>query len=100
MGKSMVSPGATIPGAMPIRRVYSIRVSTCDRQAPIADHEPRIVSCPLPVKAPWLNRIEPKWVHAMRAIVEPARERSTEEIKHRVCNHFGCQPGPDLKQAA
>jgi len=31
----------------------------------------RIVACWLPVKAPWLNAIEPKWVHGKRAIVEP-----------------------------
>ena len=23
----------------------------------------RVVVCPLPIKSPWLNRIEPKWVH-------------------------------------
>jgi DDE superfamily endonuclease len=33
----------------------------------------RIITCPLPVKAPWLNPIEPKWVHGKRAVVEPAR---------------------------
>ena len=25
----------------------------------------------LPSKSPWLNNIEPKWVHGKRAIVEP-----------------------------
>src|SRR5262249_33951246 len=29
----------------------------------------RIVVCYLPSKSPWLNRIEPKWVHGKRAIV-------------------------------
>ena len=56
--------------------------------------------CHLPVKAPWLNRIEPKWVHAKRAVVEPARKLSVEEIKQRVCDYFGCQHESDLKQAA
>ena len=60
----------------------------------------KIRVCGLPVKAPWLNRIEPKWVHAKRAIVEPERKLSAEEIKQRVCDHFGCQQCPDLKQAA
>ncbi len=32
----------------------------------------RIVVCQLPVKSPWLNRIEPHWIHAKRAVVEPA----------------------------
>ena len=40
----------------------------------------RIVSCPLPVKAPWLNRIEPKWVHCKRAIVEPDRPLTAAEV--------------------
>ncbi len=28
----------------------------------------RIIPCWLPIKSPWLNRIEPKWVHGKRAI--------------------------------
>ena len=31
----------------------------------------RIVACYLPVKGPWLNPIEPKWVHGKRRVVEP-----------------------------
>jgi hypothetical protein len=31
----------------------------------------RIVSCLLPKKSPWLNAIEPKWVHGKRKVVEP-----------------------------
>jgi hypothetical protein len=27
--------------------------------------------CRLPVKSPWLNPIEPRWLHGKRAIVEP-----------------------------
>jgi hypothetical protein len=50
----------------------------------------RIVSCYLPVKSPWLNPIEPKWVHGKRAIVEPARLLSAHEVAVRVCAHFGC----------
>ncbi|HYN64606.1 MAG TPA: transposase, partial [Candidatus Limnocylindrales bacterium] len=34
----------------------------------------RIIACGLPVKAPWLNRIEPKWVHGKRAILESDRK--------------------------
>jgi transposase len=50
----------------------------------------RIVSCYLPVKSPWLNPIEPKWVHGKRAIVEPARLLRAQEIADRVCAHFDC----------
>jgi DDE superfamily endonuclease len=50
----------------------------------------RIVSCSLPVKSPWLNPIEPQWVHGKRAIVEPARLLSAQEIADRICAHFDC----------
>jgi DDE superfamily endonuclease len=56
----------------------------------------RILSCYLPVKSPWLNLIEPKWVHGKRAIVEPARLLSAQEIADRVCAHFGCPHDPHL----
>ncbi len=45
----------------------------------------RILVCCLPVKSPWLNPIEPKWVHSKRAIVEPARLLSAQEVADRVC---------------
>ena len=50
----------------------------------------RILPCYLPVKSPWLNPIEPKWVHGKRAIVESARLLSAQEVADRVCAHFGC----------
>src|SRR5262249_6944266 len=34
----------------------------------------RILACGLPVKSPWLNRIEPKWQHGKQAICEPERK--------------------------
>jgi DDE superfamily endonuclease len=51
----------------------------------------RIVSCPLPVKAPWLNRIEPKWAHGKRAIVEPERRLTAAEVTERVCDYYGSE---------
>ncbi|GHO60393.1 hypothetical protein [Ktedonobacter robiniae] len=48
----------------------------------------RIIPCWLPTKSPWLNRIEPKWVHGKRAIVEPARLLMASELKQRVCDSF------------
>lgn len=52
----------------------------------------------LPVKAPWLNPIEPKWMHGKRAIVEPDRKLTADEVKDRVLTHFGCSPTEPLKQ--
>ena len=58
----------------------------------------RIVVCPLPVKSPWLNPIEPKWVHGKRAIVEPDRPLTAQEVKERVCQYYGCPQHEPLRQ--
>lgn len=50
----------------------------------------RLIVCKLPVKSPWLNAIEPKWIHAKRAIVEPGRKLTAQELKTRVCDYLGC----------
>jgi transposase len=50
----------------------------------------RIVACYLPSKSPWLNPIEPHWVHGKRDVVEPARLLTAQELADRVCAHFGC----------
>jgi hypothetical protein len=50
------------------------------------------VPCPLPVKVLWLNRIEPKWVHGKRAIIEPDRPLTAAEVVDRVCAYYGCEP--------
>jgi transposase len=50
----------------------------------------RIVACRLPSKSPWLNPIEPTWVHGKRAVVEPARVLTAQEVAERVCAYDGC----------
>jgi DDE superfamily endonuclease len=50
----------------------------------------RIIACQLPVKAPWLNPIEPYWVHGKRAVAEPARLLSATELEERICARFRC----------
>ena len=60
----------------------------------------RIRVCPLPVKAPWLNPIEPKWVHGKRAVVEPDRKLTADELRQRVCDYFGCRLEPPLAKPA
>ncbi len=59
----------------------------------------RIRVCGLPTKAPWLNPIEPKWVHGKRAIIEPDRKLTADEVRERVFAHFGVKPTEPLKQA-
>ncbi len=56
----------------------------------------RIVSCYLPIKAPWLNPIEPKWVHGKRKVVEPDRMLAARELAERVCALFDCPYEPHL----
>jgi transposase len=50
----------------------------------------RIVSCLLPKQSPWLNAIEPKWVHAKRKVVEPYGLLGAYELAERMCRVFGC----------
>jgi transposase len=59
-----------------------------------------IIPCWLPIKSPWLNRIEPHWVHGKRAIVEPARLLTAQELEKRVCDYFGCPLVDHLTQQA
>jgi len=50
----------------------------------------RILACRLPRKSPWLHPIEPKGVHGKRAIVEPDRLLSAQEVMERVYAYYGC----------
>jgi hypothetical protein len=50
----------------------------------------RLIPCLLPTKSPWLNPIEPKWVHGKRRVVAPARLLPARELENRVCAAFGC----------
>jgi DDE superfamily endonuclease len=50
----------------------------------------RILVCLLPIKSPWLNNIEPHWVHGKRNVIEPDRLLSAVELANRVCDYFGC----------
>jgi hypothetical protein len=59
-------------------------------------HGVRIVAFRLPVKSPWLNPIEPKWVHGKRAVAEADRMLSAQELEIRVCAYYGCDPEAHL----
>jgi len=56
----------------------------------------RIVVCLLPSKSPWLNPIEPKWVHGKRAVSEPERLLSADELEARAYAYYGCTPEAHL----
>jgi hypothetical protein len=51
----------------------------------------RIIVCQLPTKSPWLNRIEPHWVHGKKAVVEPGRKLTAAELISRICDYYSCK---------
>jgi transposase len=53
-------------------------------------HGVRLLVCPLPIKSPWLNPIEPKWAHGKRRIAQADRTLSAQEMVERVCATFDC----------
>jgi hypothetical protein len=58
----------------------------------------RLLVCRLPSESPWLNPIEPKWVHGQRAVVEPERKLTAVELKQRLGAHYRCPLLPPLAQ--
>lgn len=51
----------------------------------------RIIVCPLPIKSPWLNPIEPRWVHGKRRVMEANRLLTAYELVQRVYESFQCE---------
>jgi transposase len=58
----------------------------------------RIVVCHLPSKSPWLNPIEPRWLHGKKAIAEPERLLTAADVETRVCAYYGCEQHEHLQQ--
>jgi transposase len=56
----------------------------------------RLLLCPLPVKSPWLNPIEPKWGHTKGRVVAPDRLLSARELAERVCEALDCPYLPHI----
>lgn len=65
-------------------------VTAHNREVKASGHGVRIVPCLLPTKSPWLNAIEPQWIHGKRKVVEPERLLGAYELADRVCGVFGC----------
>jgi transposase len=59
----------------------------------------RVVRCQLPSKSPWLNPIEPKWLHGKRRVADPARLLTADELEDRVYAAFDCPHEPHLSLA-
>ena len=50
----------------------------------------RLLPLFLPTQSPWLNPIEPKWLHGKRAVVEPNGLLSAKELAQRICAYYRC----------
>lgn len=48
----------------------------------------RLLTYLLPSKSPWLNSMEPHWVHAKRKVAEWDGKLSVPMLKRRLCAHF------------
>jgi transposase len=48
----------------------------------------RLLTCLLPSKSPWLNPMEPIWLHAKRKVAEPDGGLSVNVLKDRLCSVF------------
>ena len=57
-----------------------------------ANGEPRLLTHRLPIKSPWLNPIEPRWLHAKPGVCEPDGDLTPSELRRRLCVHFRTQP--------
>ncbi len=79
-----------------ISRAVQAWIQAYNRQVRKTGQGTRIFVCPLPTKSPWLNPIEPKWVHSKRRIAEPDRTLSALEVEARVCAALGCSPEAHL----
>jgi transposase len=60
----------------------------------------RLLVCRLPSRSPWLNPIEPEWMHGKRAVVEADRKLTAAELQHRLCEHYRCPLAEPLAQQA
>lgn len=69
-----------------------------NRQVKAAGVGCRLLVCRLPSRSPWLNPIEPRWAHGKRAVVEPERKLTGEELKQPLCRHYRCPLLPPLAQ--
>jgi DDE superfamily endonuclease len=65
-------------------------ISAHDRRVKAAGAGCRLLVCRLPTRSPWLNPIEPKWAHGKRAVVEPDRKLTGDELQRRLCDHYRC----------
>jgi transposase len=69
-----------------------------NQQVKRSGHGVRLILSFLPSKSPWLNPIEPKWLHGKRKVLEPDRLLAAADLADRVCAVYGCPHEPHLIQ--
>jgi transposase len=69
-----------------------------NREVKRAGQGVRLLASYLPIKSPWLNPIEPKWLAGKKRVADPTRLLSAPELEERVCAAFGCDREPHLLQ--
>lgn len=69
-----------------------------NRQVKQSESGTRLIVCALPKRSPWLNAIEPKWIHAKRKVIEPDKQLSATELAARVCAVFNQPALPWLNE--
>lgn len=72
-------------------KVVRTWIHAYNRQAK-RDDDVRLLTCLLPKQSPWLNPIEPRWIHAKRKVCEPHDTLSPLELKRRLAAHFHTVP--------
>ena len=50
----------------------------------------RVIPSYLPVKSPWLNPLEVRWMQAKRHVFEAEAVLTPQQLAGRVCDHFRC----------
>jgi hypothetical protein len=73
-----------------VSRIVRDWLRSYNRQVKQTGQGVRLIVSFLPVKSPWLNAIEPKWMHAKKRVAEPDRLLPAAELTDRVCATFDC----------
>lgn len=76
-------------------RQHNLAVIACRREG---NEGVQIIPCFLPTRSPWLNNIEPKWIHGKRAVAQADSILSAQQLIDRICDYFDADHHEHLKQ--
>jgi hypothetical protein len=81
-----------------VSRAVRAWIGAHNRRVKAAGSGCRLLVCRRPSESPWLNPIEPKWMHGKRAVVEPDRKLTAAELQRRLSEHYRCPLVRPLEQ--